>query len=36
MRKALGVAIEVDQVDLHCASAQRFHSGSFSVERALR
>src|ERR1700733_8235086 len=35
MRKAFGVAIEVDQVDLHCASAQRFYSGSFSVECAL-
>ncbi len=35
MRKAFGVAIEVDQVDLHCASAQRLHSGSLSVGRAL-
>ena len=34
MRKAFGVTIEVDQVDLHRAFAQRFHSGSFSVSPA--
>jgi hypothetical protein len=32
MREARGVAIEVDQVNLH-GRAQRFRSGSFSVER---
>ena len=35
MREAFGVTIEVDEVDLHCASAQRFHSGSLSGERML-
>ena len=35
MREALGMAIEVDQVNLHCAPAGSFHPGSFNVKRSL-